>query len=273
MIRRRRVAQPDFCFPCATPGLWVPHSACFSRGAQSKTLAAPRIMLRVLRLSRSPLRRYYGQGDLHFITTSCYRRKPLLGTARSRDLFLKSLEQVRSHYRFDVIGFVVMPEHVHLLISEPEKGNRFVGMQALKQSVAQRLLRKPQKRTSSQMELWSNPIQVNRFWQRRFYDFNVFSDAKTVEKLRYMHKNPVKRGLVSAPELWRWSSYRVYAFGERGPVNMDWMFPPYKMKRRRIRRFGQPDPNDPVIIPHAHPAKSTRSAAPTARDHIRQSKA
>jgi REP element-mobilizing transposase RayT len=46
------------------------------------------------------------------------------------------------------------------------------------------------------------------FWQTRFYDYNVRTEKKRVEKLRYMHQNPVKRGLVSAPEDWRWSSYR-----------------------------------------------------------------
>ena len=69
-------------------------------------------MLRVLRLSRSALRRYYRQGDLHFIATTCYRRKPLLRTVRSRELFLECLEQTRRQYRFDVLGFVVMPEDV-----------------------------------------------------------------------------------------------------------------------------------------------------------------
>ena len=212
----------------------------------------------MIQLRRSPLRlrRYYGQGDLHFIMTSCYRRKPLLGTARARDVFLKVLEQVRRRYRFDVIGFVVMPEHVYLLLGELEIADPSVVMQALKQTVAQRLLRRPKKRNSSQIELWNNPIQLDRFWQRRFYDFNVFFETKRVEKLKYMHRNPVKRGLVSAPELWRCSSYRVYAFEEHGAVNMDWMSPPYVMKRTKVRRFGQPDEHDPVIIQHAHPAKS-----------------
>ena len=57
------------------------------------------------------------------MTTSCYRRKPFLGTAKSRDIFLEVLEQIRRRYQFDVIGFVVMPEHVHLLIGEPERDN------------------------------------------------------------------------------------------------------------------------------------------------------
>ena len=195
---------------------------------------------------------------------SCYRRKPLLGTARARDIFLKVLEQVRRLYRFDVIGFVVMPEHVHLLLSEPERANPSVVMQVLKKNVSHRLLGK-KKNHPSQIELWKRPLGPRRFWQRRFYDFNVFSEAKRVEKLRYMHRNPVKRGLVSAPELWRWSSYRMYAFGERGPVNMEWMFPSYVMKRTKVRGFGEAQDNDLVVIRHAHPANRAQGAAPTVR--------
>jgi Transposase IS200 like len=70
------------------------------------------------------LHRYYGAGDLHFITCSCYRRQLLLGTARRRDLFLTVLEQVRRRYQFVVVGYVVMPEHFHLLISEPQERTR-----------------------------------------------------------------------------------------------------------------------------------------------------
>ncbi|HXJ87666.1 MAG TPA: transposase [Candidatus Binatia bacterium] len=64
------------------------------------------------------LKRYYGTGGLHFITWSCYRRKPLLAE-RARDLLLAVLEPMRERYRFGVVGCVVMPEHVHILISEP----------------------------------------------------------------------------------------------------------------------------------------------------------
>ena len=86
------------------------------------------------------LKRFYGNGDLHFITSSCYHRRPLLGSASRRDLFVHVLEQVRQRYSFVVIGYVVMPEHFHLLISEPEKGNPSVVIQALKLGVARRLL-------------------------------------------------------------------------------------------------------------------------------------
>ena len=59
------------------------------------------------------------------------------------------------------------------------------------------------------------------FWQARFYDFNVWTTKKRVEKLRYMHRNPVRRGLVVSPEQWRWSSYRFYLLDEAGPVRVN----------------------------------------------------
>lgn len=68
------------------------------------------------------LKRYYGSGNLHFITCSCYHRQPWMGSASRRDLFLMVLEQVRERYIFVVLGYVVMPEHFHMLLSEPQRG-------------------------------------------------------------------------------------------------------------------------------------------------------
>ena len=165
------------------------------------------------------LHRYYGAGYSHFLTTSCDQCLPLLGSTKNRDLFLRVLEQVRRRYRFVVIGYVVMPEHVHLLLTEPERGNPSVVMQALKQGFAQRVLSRLRKSEHShQLSLWSGPVQRGCIWQPRFYDFVVFSEKKRIEKLRYMHRNPVKRGLVLAADQWVWSSYRHYAYGETGPV-------------------------------------------------------
>jgi transposase IS200 family protein len=81
------------------------------------------------------LHRYYGAGYLHYITTSCYHRRAWLAAEANRDLFVEVLEQVRRRYHFVVVGYVVMPEHIHLLLSEPERGNPSVVMQAIKQGV------------------------------------------------------------------------------------------------------------------------------------------
>jgi putative transposase len=163
------------------------------------------------------LHRNYGAGYLHFITTSCYRRKALLDTRQSRDLFLEVMEQVRRRYRFVVVGFVVMPEHVHLLFSEPDRGDPSVVMKVLKQSFAHKLLARLRETTPPQ-SFSDTAHSADHIWQRRFYDFVVFTENKRVEKLRYMHRNPVVRGLVLEPEQWNWSSYRHYALGEPGPV-------------------------------------------------------
>ena len=89
-------------------------------------------------------------------------------------------------------------------------------MQVLKQRVSRRCRRK--KKSANQMMLWD--VLPRACWQRRYYDFNVFTECKHVEKLRYMHCNPVKRRLVTSPELWRWSSFRAYWLGEEGPVKI-----------------------------------------------------
>jgi putative transposase len=166
------------------------------------------------------LKRYYGGGDAHFITCSCYQRKPWLNSASRRDLFLKILEDTRQRYRFVVIGYVLMPEHFHLLITEPQVGDPSKAMQVLKQRFAQKVLqRSRRKRNADQASLWA-PVQVH-VWQARFYDFNVWTERKRVEKLRYMHQNPVKRGLVIEPEQWVWSSSRDYSSGQTGKVRIN----------------------------------------------------
>jgi putative transposase len=88
-------------------------------------------------------KRYNNSKQLHFITCSCYHHIPFLGRAQRRDLFLKVLEQARRRYRFTVVGYVVMPEHIHLLISEPETGDPSVVMKVVKQRFA-RMVRKRQ---------------------------------------------------------------------------------------------------------------------------------
>jgi len=88
------------------------------------------------------LKRYYGRGHLHFITFSCYGRQPLLRAVRAKNLFLKELARVRREYAFALVGYVVMPEHVHLLVSEPKKGTPSTVLQMLKQRVSRKMRQK-----------------------------------------------------------------------------------------------------------------------------------
>ena len=169
------------------------------------------------------LKRYYGQGHLHFITFGCYRRLPLLGTARERNLFVDALGKIRERCQFLLVGYVVMPNHVHLLISEPTMGTPSTMLQVLKQRVSRDLrgekVHAPDGRPSLSFQGRDN--ELLHFWQPRFHDFNVYSAKKRREKLDYMHANPVKRGLVKNPAEWVWSSFSFYARGEKSLVSID----------------------------------------------------
>jgi len=143
-----------------------------------------------------------------------------------------------------------MPEHIHLLISEPNRATPSTVMQVLKQRVSRFLRRRKRRSSSSQMRLWNDEslLRYPRFWQRRFYDFNVWSFRKKNEKLNYMHFNPVRRRLVQHPKDWLWSSYRFYSIG--GPVlcppNPEWK--------------PAPSTRNPTPNPHVYTSKR---AAPT----------
>ena len=171
----------------------------------------------------SGLKRYYGQGDLHFVTFSCYHRLPLLGTKSARNVVVHELEKVRNEMGFRLIGYVVMPEQVHLLMSEPLKGTPSTVLQKLKLRVSLRMRKASgvDNAEQSQLPLEEEGVLPKAFWQPRFYDFNVRTIGKRKEKLNYMHANPVVRGLVEHPKDWPWSSWSFYMKEEAGLVSID----------------------------------------------------
>ncbi len=136
-------------------------------------------------------------------------------------MLVRILGEVRAKYQFAVYGYVVMPEHIHLLIGEPKVGTPSTVMQVLKQRLSRELRRRKRRVPAGQLALpFAQPGGgLPHFWQRRFYDFNVWSGKKIREKLQYMHENPVKRGLVLDPAHWVWSSYNYYE-GAREPLLM-----------------------------------------------------
>ena len=110
------------------------------------------------------LERWCGGHDLHFITCSCYQRRPELGTGARRDLFLRVLESARQKYRFVVIGCVVMLEHFHLLITESDVGDPSVVIKVIKERFTKLL--------------HHGGLRTGPIWQKRFYDFNVCRTEK-----------------------------------------------------------------------------------------------
>ena len=176
------------------------------------------------------LQRYYGANDLHFITCSCYQRQPILGLPERRDRFAAILEQTRRKYRFVVYGYVVMPEHFHLLITEPEVADPSVVMKVIKERFSRQLHSEERNVPEGAPRL---PV-----WQKRFYDFNVWTARKRIEKVKYMHRNPVKRGLVERPDQWAWSSFRAYLYDEKEPVRVRFQEWALEIKTRPVESFG-----------------------------------
>jgi putative transposase len=150
------------------------------------------------------LKRFQQSGQTHFVTFCCYRRRESFTDALAKHTFEVALERVRRSFQLCVYGYVVMPEHVHLLISEPREGTLADALKSLKQGVSRRLI-----------------DGATHFWQKRYYDFNVRNHRQFIEKLRYIHRNPVKRGLCDCPEDWEWSSFRQYATGCKGTVELE----------------------------------------------------
>lgn len=174
------------------------------------------------------LKRFQQTGHSHFVTFSCYHRRPLLTPDPAKRIFELALERVRRNLGLCVYAYVVMPEHVHLLVSEPERGVLADALKSLKQGVSRRLIG-----------------EAEHFWQKRYYDFNVRSYRQFVEKLGYIHHNPVKRGLCERPEDWEWSSFRQYATGCQGRVEIECEW----TARRRERAAGTLCPA--VELPHS----------------------
>jgi putative transposase len=164
------------------------------------------------------LHRSYGAHHLHFVPCSCCRRLPSLRRARSRDCFLSILEQGR--YRFVIVGYVVMPEHIHLLITNRRSAILLPSWRLSSSARRELCFPSASERTARTQPLWRG-TSATRVLAGALLRLQRVDHKKRVEKLRYMHRNPVKRALLASPEQWRWSSYRFYLFDEAGSVSIN----------------------------------------------------
>ena len=130
----------------------------------------------------------------------------------ANELFAEQLKISRANKGFKLLGYVFMPEHIHLVITpEPDtKVGLLIG--ALKMRIAKKYF---------QLEHAGTPDIPDVFWQKRCYDHNCRTIDTVKEKINYCHNNPVKRGLVDSPADWIWSSYNWYCGKRDVPILMD----------------------------------------------------
>jgi putative transposase len=168
----------------------------------------------------------------HFITTRTYENRPYFKDESLAHILLTEIKFYTQRYGFSLMGYVIMPDHLHLLMwwNKEEKPTLTVSriMQGIKAGTAMRIvnllknrglehllqpthIREPQAPHTNNVDSKSHNRNLRyRLWQAGFYDFNVYSEAKLSEKLNYMHNNPVKAGLVYSTSDYKWSSYLEY---------------------------------------------------------------
>ena len=160
----------------------------------------------------------------HFITTNTYKHYPFFRDQRLPQILLEELEFYSGKLGFALVGYVIMPDHVHLLLWWDSEGNPTLGIS----NIMSRIKTMTSKRAKrylfydggieyvEKLADVGQPTQGSfRLWQPSFYDFNIFSDEKLLEKLDYIHSNPVRAGFVLSAGNYKWSSYEEY-FEEGG---------------------------------------------------------
>jgi putative transposase len=176
-------------------------------------------------------RHFYGLNQLHYLTSSTYRRARLFDSERFKRHFVTTWQDLRTELSFRIIGYILMPEHFHILLWPSELANPSQIMQKLEDRTAKFILKNLRhNRQFAWCERMLHRLEFpptvhhhahHRVWPRRFYDFNVWSDNKIKEKLDYMHNNPVDRRLVEKPGDWPWSSWRFYYMEDCSVLAMD----------------------------------------------------
>jgi len=162
------------------------------------------------------LRHYDDLGTARFVTFSCYQRLPSLVNPGAFELVTEELDRARTKHGFQLLGYVLMPDHVHLVLFPPDGMKLGLVIREIKSRAAKRYFA---------MTRIGRPGAKRVFWLRRCYDHNCRTPDTVREKIGYCHNNPVKRGLVADPSEWVWSSYNWYQGQRDVPLVVDGVAP------------------------------------------------
>jgi putative transposase len=179
---------------------------------------------------RKRVRHFDLPGDAHYLTFSCCRRLPLLSKDRTRKWLVEAIDEARRKHRFDLWAWVIMPEHVHLLIYPREPQYRTASiLTAIKRPVGERAIAYLVDRKSTFLERLTVRTKIrtyHRFWQAGpGYDHNVCESGTAHRVVQYIHENPVRRGLAAHVEDWYWSSARDWLGAADVPLRVDRTLP------------------------------------------------
>jgi len=158
------------------------------------------------------LHHYDNTGTARFITFSCFRRLPYLNHPEAKNILVEEIDRARNKHHLKLLAYVLMPEHVHLVLVPPEGTRIGYVIGEVKSRAAKRFFA-----ASDLTRAATNRV----FWEKRCYDHNCRTVDAVREKINYCHKNPVTRGLVSDPSEWMWSSFNWHEGQRDVPLRMD----------------------------------------------------
>jgi len=170
------------------------------------------------------LKHFDHDGRARFVTFCTHKRIPVLTNDIYRKSVIRAIESVRTEFGFTILGYVIMPEHIHLVIVPriDTKVGEIVGeIKRLSAKEIHKILEQQSNNLLSKLLVSRNGIEKFALWQRLCYDHNCRSDSAVWEKVEYCHNNPVKRGLVGEPYQWKWSSFNSYAGKQGVPLAID----------------------------------------------------
>ncbi|MDY6905830.1 MAG: transposase [Thermodesulfobacteriota bacterium] len=173
-------------------------------------------------MTRKQVRHYNLPGHAHELTFSCYHKRPFLAKDRTRQWLVQAMDQARRKREFDLLAFVIMPEHVHLIV-QPRGNDYDVAwyLKSIKQSVSKKAGNWLKAHYPDQHEVLCNAAGQFCFWQPGGgYDRNIKTPVVLNKMIAYIHHNPVRRGLVQRAADWKWSSAGWYE-NETGVLAMD----------------------------------------------------
>jgi putative transposase len=162
----------------------------------------------------------------HYTTSVCFRRVPVFKSEKACELFIEALTETKRRLPFKLIGYVVMPDHTHL-ITNPINCDISAVMNSLKSASARKIIDwlKESNYASSLRKLALDTPQKrghrHSVWQKDFSSIDLWSPKFIRQKLNYIHLNSVRAGLCKHPVEWKWSSYRAYFPHEPGSVPME----------------------------------------------------
>jgi len=158
------------------------------------------------------IRRYYVPNAIVFVTQVVERREPIFGIASNVTLLRETLHHAKELHPFAMLGYVFLPDHLHLLIRPADRGNFSPIMHSLKRNFAINF-----KRTR-------DVTGSMRVWQKGYWDHIIRDEDDFHRHLDYIHYNPVRHGLVDKPEAWRFSSFLEWK--ARGVYDDGWGWSP-----------------------------------------------